>query len=154
MTQIICLAGGYGVGKSTLANAIPDAFVLPISDALRQELISLGHSSQSVYGKPTESYIREEMHRLGDLQRAKYGEEYWIERWALQVLKHNPKIAIADDLRFMTDWEYIRSIWPDAKLIFLGTDIEGYDLLQLFGHSHMAIWNKQGLSLLHNLMGI
>ena len=152
MTQVICLAGGYGVGKSTLANSIPNAFVLPTSEALRQELIELGYSPQSVYKKPTEPLIRWAMHTHGDAQREEYGEEYWIERWALQVLKHNPKIAIIDDLRFMTDWEYILSIWQEAKLVFLGESTDGYDLEQLFDESHMVIKNRQGQSLIYDLI--
>jgi len=152
-SQIICLAGSYSSGKSTLAKSVQSVYkqtlVLPMAEALRQELIEhYGMSAKEVYSKPTPLCIREAMHNLGDSRRRVYGEIYWAERWALQVLKANKPLVICDDMRFMTDWNYIKAFDAKAKLVYLGPTIKdsAYDLSSLKAIADLILPTKPSVN--------
>lgn len=134
--QIIALAGSYGSGKSTLAkkleSRLDNAKVISLAETLRQELLAQGLATkQELYDKPTAPYIRKLLQITGAERRHKYGECYWAERWYLQALKYNIDTAICDDMRFLSDYLYMKKS-DDLKLYYLGYDDDAnYDLMLL-----------------------
>lgn len=135
--HILCLAGDYGTGKSTLASAIHmlkehDTLILPMAEALRQELKQLGYTDKELYDKPTKPDVRVAMHKLGDFRRKQYGETYWAERWFLTAVKSQKSLIICDDMRFLTDYFAFEQYGKTLTLAYLGNKCETYNLSDFY----------------------
>lgn len=88
MTNFIGLVGHDGAGKSTLAKAIAatasrmgiQSAVVGLAKELREELIRLGYSHESVYAKPTPKHIRDLLRAHGYARRVEEGGDYWLNK--------------------------------------------------------------------------
>lgn len=134
--NIICLAGPYGAGKTTLAKTIADlhgssAEVIPLAEAVRRECLELGWATETeLWGKPTSQKVRDLLHKQGDARRSQWAY-YWADIWLAKAKASSANIIFCDDMRFEDDWAYFCWHVAEPKLIYIGGYDDSYDLPML-----------------------
>lgn len=133
------IAGGDGVGKSTLAielgNKIGAKFTnIAFADYVRESLLQFGaFSRELLYEKPTKPCIRNLLKGWGGYCKLEYGQDYWINKLAEDI---GTESATIGDLRFEAEAKWVTE--NGFFLILLGP-ADSYELNAVSKYAHMHL---------------
>lgn len=120
--RVVGLCGPEGVGKSTVAKILADAYgaeIRPFAGPLKAMLLTLGIPERHAYGTPEDKAeplpilggktFRQAAQTLGTEWGREIDPDLWVRAWRL---KADPVVGpiVADDLRFANELAAVRAL--------------------------------------------
>lgn len=146
--KVVSLSGGYGAGKTYLANslekALPNCQSLAFSDTLRA-LCCFYYPEQAsnIYADRKTKETRQLMRKVASMYQSRFGLRCFVDE-AFTRVKSNTEILVISDARFSEEFEYLDKTFKSInQFVYLGKFTLSYHFDLLFANYDVKTFDEK-----------